>query len=136
MLWFGAVFFSVAGAYNIYVFEKNLPVAELNASGIRLGGQKLIPWEHIRKARRHTQRVRSNGFVVSKQHFLMFDVDPDWEVDLPFYKDWWRSLNYGYAGASHSISPVATGFSLDYIVDRFNEYAPERLRISDRKSPI
>lgn len=131
MLWFGAVFFSVMAAYNLYGFEKNLPVAEFNASGIRLGDGELIPWIYIRKAKRFTQSARSRGFVVSKQRFLMIDVDQEWEMDLPFYKHWLRSLNDAYAGASHSISPVATVFSLDYIVARFNEYAPARLRVLD-----
>ena len=129
LLWFSISLFALAGMIALKRVISPGEALRIDASGISFRSGDFVPWHHIEKAKHWTQVLRRNVFITTKQHWIVFDIDPVYESELPKYKIWLRDLNFSYSGGSHAITAIGTDHSLEEIVQGFNRFAPEELKV-------
>lgn len=97
--------------------------------GVSIRAKEFVRWEEIRAARMWNQSIRNNALFTVRFRWLVFDVDPEFEHSLPIYKVWLRDFNFGSAGGTHTLTAFGSKCLHDELIDGFNRFAPEYLKV-------
>ncbi len=126
--WTGSAFFGLCSYLWMRKAIRNGLVYRIDGQGIYDHHiDQTIPWTAIRSASVVEQFTRRGLLKMRVARYLVYDIDPEFPVELSAWKEWAQNWSFDTYGHSNAITVTGTDQGFEEMLNGFKRFAPERL---------